>query len=301
MKNFLETVEVPEGAIAWIYLFSENHVTEVLDHWHPNVELTLICRGQARYTVAGRSFTPGQKDLVLINSGELHRCSINTEICEGITVMFPRDYFSQFTKDTKALFFRLDTAKADYGRLVEKYEELYRIFVQRDRDPYVQLKMNSLVCDIAYLLLVNFRQDEFATLLIKSEKYRKRCQDITDYVDNHFRDEVSMKTLVSKFYVSREHLVRIFKKYMGTTFKKYLTGVRTRNAYSLLVYTDLTITQIAMNCGFPDSRAFISAFRKVYGVTPGKYRSDYYQNGQEGVNEAIKILLFSRDKNPEIQ
>jgi AraC-like DNA-binding protein/quercetin dioxygenase-like cupin family protein len=278
MDTVFETIRVPEGAAAWVYLFSENNITTVPAHWHFSVELTFICRGQALYTVNGRRTSIGQGGLILINSGDVHDCNINPDSCEGLTIMFPNKYFASFAKSKDAVLFKLDSRSAGFDKLTRICGELYRFFAQRGEDPYAQIRINSLVNEIAWHLLTSFRWNAFAPLSIVSEKYRKRCNDITDYVDRYFDEPITMKTLMNKFHLSREHLARIFREYMGTTFKKYLVRVRTYHAYKLLTTSDLTVIQIAVDCGFSDSRAFISAFCKAYSITPGKYRREYYQD-----------------------
>jgi AraC-like DNA-binding protein len=133
----------------------------------------------------------------------------------------------------------------------------------------------------------------FTPLSIVSEKHRKRCSDITDYIDLHFHEQISMKTLMNTFYISREHLTRIFRKYMGVTFKKYLDKVRTYHAYKLLIGSDLAITHIAMDCGFSDVRSFISAFRKIYSITPGKYRHEHYEEVHQSFSDSVRSGVFN--------
>jgi AraC-like DNA-binding protein len=292
MNAVFETIKVPDGADAWVYLFSENNITAVPAHWHFSVELTFMCRGQALYTINGRHLTLRQGDLILINSGDVHRCHINPASCEGINIMFPNNYFAQYVKGEAPVLFKLNSQIADFDCLVRKCTDLYSVFTNRREDPYAQLRINSLVCDISWLLLTCFQWSIFTPLSIVSEKYRKRCRDITDYIDLHFREQISMKTLTNTFYISKEHLARIFRKYMGTTFKKHLDKVRTYHAYRMLIGSDLAITQIAMECGFSDVRSFISAFRKIYSITPGKYRHEYYEEVHQSFGGSKRSAVF---------
>ena len=60
----------------------------------------------------------------------------------------------------------------------------------------------------------------------------------------------------------------MFKKYARINFKTYLQDIRMVYAYRELVNTDKTISQIAMDNGFPNSRAFSKEFQRRYGVLP---------------------------------
>ena len=59
---------------------------------------------------------------------------------------------------------------------------------------------------------------------------------------------------------------------MGVSYIKYLNSLRFESAYKEIVNTDLSITHIAIENGFPDTKAFNKIFKKVYGVNPGEYR-----------------------------
>lgn len=292
MGRFLEIIKVPEGALAWIYLFSENQITEVSLHWHHSMELTLITQGEARYTINGIRRTVKKGDLVLINSGDLHGCSVKPDACEAINIMFPNSFLSQFAKNCDTPLFRLDNTKVEYTALAGLCEKLYRVFSERTKDRYAQLIVNSVICDIAYLLLSSFRWDEFMPQSIESEKYRERCSELVKYVDGHFRENITVESVSNAFCISKEHLARIFRDQMGTTFKKHLTRVRMYHAYKMLAGSDYTLIQIAMECGFPDSRALIASFKKVYGITPSRYRKEFYQNVHADFHNAKRMDFF---------
>ena len=297
MANLHEIVRIPEGALAWVYLFSENNITSVSNHWHYSLELTMICDGQAHYTINGHELHPKKGELVLINSGDLHGCQIPQGQCEGISIMIPNRYLAQFNQDQDTVLFRLDSAAHEYRRILDYCEELYHVFSRRSTDPYAQLRINSLVSDVTYVLFSRFRWDDFSPHSIESQKYRKRCFEFAKYIDENFREDISMQHLMKEFCISKEHLARIFRDHMGTTFKQHLTRTRMYNAYKLLTGSDLTITQIAMDSGFSDSRAFIASFCKIYGATPGQYRHEF-QNLQIGYQDAIRQpVLFPEEMN----
>ena len=68
----------------------------------------------------------------------------------------------------------------------------------------------------------------------------------------------------------------MFKKYVGTTFTKYLVELRLSHAVNDLKGTD-SVTEIAYRNGFKSDNSFIDFFKKAYGCTPGKYRQQLKQ------------------------
>ena len=137
--------------------------------------------------------------------------------------------------------------------------------------------------------------DVLISACLESIKYRRRCREIIEYLDDHYQDDIAMKNLTDALRLSREHLTRIFREHMGTSYKKYVTRLRMYHAYTLVTGSDLSIIEIAMRCGFSDCRAFIASFRGIYGTTPGKYRRTF-QNVQSDFKDAVRSDAFYRLK-----
>ena len=57
----------------------------------------------------------------------------------------------------------------------------------------------------------------------------------------------------------------MFQKYAGINYKDYMQAIRTEHGYRQLVETDMTISDISMENGFPNNKAFSKAFYKKYG------------------------------------
>ena len=75
--------------------------------------------------------------------------------------------------------------------------------------------------------------------------------------------------------VSPYHMSRVFKKETGCTPMQYVAQLRLGKAQTLLVHTDMPITEIAYNVGYNSSNSFNYAFLKLIGLTPGAYRKMY--------------------------
>lgn len=85
-------------------------------------------------------------------------------------------------------------------------------------------------------------------------------------------NELSVKSIAEKLGVSVNYMMYCFKKKTGTTILNYRNEIRLAKAKRMLVNTDESITEIALQCGFGTSSYFGEMFTKSEGVSPLKYR-----------------------------
>ena len=83
---------------------------------------------------------------------------------------------------------------------------------------------------------------------------------------------MSMDQVSGHVGISPQHLSRLFREEMETSFTRYLTENRIDRACRLLEETPLGIAEIADRCGYADANYFAKVFRKYRGVSPGDYR-----------------------------
>ena len=95
---------------------------------------------------------------------------------------------------------------------------------------------------------------------------------IIKYVDNHYEEEMSLKTLSQQFHFNPAYLGQLFKKTTGEMFSAYLNRVRIENAKRLLTETHMKAGDIAIKVGFSNVQYFSNVFHKLTGVYPTDYK-----------------------------
>lgn len=102
-------------------------------------------------------------------------------------------------------------------------------------------------------------------MISRNEKVEHFFNRITE---QNFKADV----LAGELGLSIRQLNRIFKSYYGASFGQILAETRLVRAEKLLSSTDIPIEDIAFEVGYRSLSAFLTAFKKRYGTTPGKYR-----------------------------
>lgn len=128
--------------------------------------------------------------------------------------------------------------------------------------------------------------DQFEQVLIRileyySEQIRQslsgsrpfNVEDIKEYIDNHYYEDIKISMFTEKYFLSREYLMKLFKQQFGYGIHEYVQKVRMDKAQQLLDDSSLKIQEISEMLGYKDKNYFSKAFRNYYSVSPSEYRS----------------------------
>lgn len=127
-------------------------------------------------------------------------------------------------------------------------------------------RFKKFACDFA-LFRMQADGQGMSGLLLRIEK---------DICENYMQD-ISLKSLSEKYYISRPYLGQIFRKQFGVCFKDYLNRVRLENAERLLLETNEKIYNIAAMVGYHNSDYFINKFLQARGLTPARFRRQAFK------------------------
>jgi transcriptional regulator GlxA family with amidase domain len=95
---------------------------------------------------------------------------------------------------------------------------------------------------------------------------------LQEWIEAHYRDEVTTSALADQGGMSERSLSRRFRSATGESPRAYIRRVRIEVAKRLLESESLTIDQITDRVGYVDQRSFARLFKQTTGVSPGEYR-----------------------------
>ncbi len=97
-------------------------------------------------------------------------------------------------------------------------------------------------------------------------------RSIIQYIQSNYNKDISYESLADKFYMNPVYLNRIFKKNSGTSIHAFLINYRVNMAMELLRSSNISVRETAFAAGFADIPHFCKTFKRITGVSPGKYR-----------------------------
>ena len=107
---------------------------------------------------------------------------------------------------------------------------------------------------------------------IKKGENLSIVEKAVNYIEMNFAEDISIEEMAGKIHVHPSHLMRAFKKEKGITISNYRNHRRIREAKQLILYSDLSMTEIAIMTGFNNSQYFSKFFKEAEGVTPVEFK-----------------------------
>lgn len=94
------------------------------------------------------------------------------------------------------------------------------------------------------------------------------------YIRENYGKKLTLDEIADSVYWSKSYLSKVFKDEMGQTITAYISSVRIEKSKALLRDTQLPLVEVASAVGFDDQSYFTKTFRKLTGISPGKYREN---------------------------
>jgi two-component system response regulator YesN len=115
---------------------------------------------------------------------------------------------------------------------------------------------------------------------------------IMEYINNNLHLDLNLDALAELVYLNRQYLSRLFKQITGYTITQYITDCRLEKAkYYLSHYSQDTVTEISLKCGFVDSNYFARVFKKHVGITPTQFQQQAQSSRKKRMNTFNNFVM----------
>ncbi len=270
-----------EGEAVYIHLSTDYTDYEGRLHKHEFTEMSYILSGEAEHEIDGIRYRVCRGDVVAIRPGVAHTfhpidCG---EPFVAYDLMFSEELLSgvggELGDMCASLFYPCDGECSDLHLDSSSYAVFGDIFHKIHLEYRTRAKGYSDIIR-AYtveLIVKLFRRLEEENAGKLSARQRAAVLDTAHFLEENFRDHVTLDALSARMYFSKDYLNRLFKEVMGMPVGAYLQKLRLDEACRLLRSTDKTVAEIAELSGFGDVKAFYTVFKRVMKITPGEYRN----------------------------
>ncbi|MBQ2404373.1 MAG: helix-turn-helix transcriptional regulator, partial [Lachnospiraceae bacterium] len=107
---------------------------------------------------------------------------------------------------------------------------------------------------------------------VRSTHRITRIKTVLEYIEKHYQSPITLSELAEVAGMNPQYFCRAFKEVTMQSPMDYVIYYRLEQAVRLLSATDLSVMEVAMECGFNDCSYFIRVFKKQKNITPNQYR-----------------------------
>jgi AraC-like DNA-binding protein len=245
-------------------------------HWHREIEILFVLRGQFRLIVDGQVCDMDQGDTIIINADVPHNStsvSRNTLVCGvhldaayferlGLPGFASRQYLCRTFLHSRSFMHRVAPIKALMARLVlDQSNHPEEIMVR-------QTIANLLACYI--YRWIPHEEADAAGAQLRSDS-RGRILRIMDTLNEQDAGQ-HLGEIADAEGLTLSHLSRLFKRHLGIGYRDYSQNLRLDSAAETLRTTDHTIGTIMERSGFGNPAVFYNKFRARFGCSPAEFR-----------------------------
>lgn len=270
MKNYLLKelrchVNIETG-IEIRFMDSSDGFTSFSTHWHDYMELIMIKDGSLIVTINSAQKEVSKGELLIIPPKQNHAGTPGPNGAKIYSIFLDLD---ALTNKTNRCVYIIDNLLNEKYDLINSTDDPEIIRIINELIDYNK-KRNSLCLQGKALEFIGkFLDLSNINSYISSSN---AIQDIIDFIQLHFSEEVTVNQLSEKFNYSKSHLCRIFKYNTGTTISNYIKILRVEHGKKLLQETNDGINQISLACGFSDFSYFCRCFKELTGFSPLSFR-----------------------------
>ncbi|MBQ8440052.1 MAG: helix-turn-helix domain-containing protein, partial [Clostridia bacterium] len=111
---------------------------------------------------------------------------------------------------------------------------------------------------------------------------------ITRYIEENYTSQITLQSLATRFGLSKQYIMRLFREQFGMTVTRYINDVKLRKSLELLTFHSLSISEVAYAVGFSSLYYFDRIFKKTYALTPSEYQRRHRLIANSELNPNIK-------------
>lgn len=258
-------------------------------HKHEFIEIVYVISGEAIHKTAGGSYKVSRGDVIIVNFDTPHAFyeQEGTERFVAYDLMFTPDFldtslisaydfnemcstflFYSLFPNQQAIGPDLHLAGFSYEIFGELFNKIYMEFTGRQKG-YQELVRAHII----ELIIKMFRKMDSSAEGRLSSRQKEAVSAAVAYLRENYHNHITLEELAMRIFLSKDYLNRIFREAVGLPVNAFLQKLRVEEACRLLATTDMPVLDVAVACGFGDSKFFYSTFKRIMHMTPGEYRT----------------------------
>lgn len=261
-------------------LLYSNHSNDVSISYQSTYTIKYVIDGIKHYNCNNQDIEVSNSQYLILNNDSL----ITTEAKKGTKglslFLSPNliDEISHFYLDENSSMKFLEIIQKNSNQKVKNLLDKI-VYLYENDQAHLNQQVDDLFITVSELIIKeqvsidsNFERLKIVKHNTKRELYKSIIK-AKEYLNDNFRDRVSLDIISKDIGVSKYYLHRLFKEINGKTPIEYLTSIRLENAKNKLHFSKDSIFEIAIASGFDNTAYFSNVFKKHVGLSPTQFRN----------------------------
>ena len=282
LNGIFETINYKQSTS--IKLYDNDEYEDYPAHWHTNPEIIMPTENIYTVECYNQIITLREGDIVLICPGCIHTLYAPEK---GRRIIFQADINPlRFMKEIETLVTIISPliviTPEDFPSIYDKVKSLLLEIKNEYLSSSTSFSEVSIYSKTLEIITLIGRSRAAAGMETpspdaprKQEEYIEKFIEICNYISAHCSDELNLEAVASMSGFSKFYFSRLFKQFTDVSFYKYVNQKRIEKAAKMLTKPNISITNVALSCGFESLSSFIRMFKIVKGCTPTEFRNMY--------------------------
>lgn len=268
------------------------YFTNINIHWHEELELVLIKHGRCTFNIDLKSYDVMEGDILILNPYILHCCKqYKNEYCEAYALVLNMSmldtnhdscsikFINPIMENSIVFPYVIKPNTPGYQQLKEYLTNSITTYTEKKKG--FELELKSYLYLFLHTLFTHIPVEIPDTVTV-DDAVTDKIKVILQYIKENYSEPITVKDLAELLNFSEYHFMRFFKKNLGVTCIEYINNYRLNISAAKLCTTNLSVMEIALDCGFNNISYFNKLFKEKYKQTPKDFRkntlTDYVSN-----------------------
>lgn len=243
-------------------------------------EILFITKGKGVFRLDNERVEFAAGTLLLLPPNKWRQWEIIEKDIDGYFLIFEEDFISKFFNDQLFLFrfhFFYNSSTPSYLHLIQNEMDGFLLHLQNVKRELRNLTSDSehLLRAILYLLLININRIYSSQFEIEEQFFENNLTlRFRRLLEMEIRNHSDVSFYAQSLQVSKSHLNKTLKENLGKSTSKLIKERLVAEAKRALLYSQLSVSEIAYLLNFSEPSNFIRLFREIVGVPPKAFRSE---------------------------
>lgn len=252
-------------------------------HHHDFAELSFVVEGSGTESINGLSHELRRGTMSLLLPHHIHELHSNPDnplklysCMFDINVLFGNAYESYMNQWIHKIGSELPSHYHFEGERLTSVSALIEQIVLEYREARLgrdAVLRGKLIEAVTFLLRALTDLNQSGT--VSKNQPGSRVWSILRYIHLHFNEPISLNSVSEHFDLHASYISRMFKEHTGKTVNDYMHTLRITRAATLLMASEMSISDICMEVGYDNYRTFARVFREHHGMSPSEYRMSH--------------------------